>query len=265
MPSRPPSALSSYLEDIAKYPLLSDTEKEQIDDILLRGSEEEILSARNNLVKHNLRLVIPIAERYARRGKEDIMDLIQEGNLALSMASKNYIPHHGASFSTYASIYIEHYIRLATRKYASFGLNKKQASLYARIEAIKFQLSSSLGREATLEEIEKELDGVAKKHEIASLLSLSYSNDIDALPSNEEISSNLEEDELRELVHHSLSILEEKERFVVLHYFGLEGSAKQSLTEIGRQLGVSKERARQIKETAIFKMEQRKGGLFYGG
>ena len=106
-PLKSSSSLSLYLEEVGKFPLLDEQKKAQIADALLSSDQEAIKKARQELIQSNLRLVIPIAKRYESRALSNLMDLIQEGNLGLSIAAKHFDPTKNNEFSTYATTYIE--------------------------------------------------------------------------------------------------------------------------------------------------------------
>ena len=252
------SSLSFYLEEVRKYPLLSEEEKKGIDETLLSSSNEAKKKARERLVIHNLRLVLPIAEKYAKYNESALMDYIQEGNLALSLAALHYDPSKNASFSTYASLYIDYAIKDAARKNASYySLPKKQRDLQAKIFASYSHLLDQLGKIPTSEEILAHLDQEIPLEDIEFFLSLpQYSDDESSLPSNEDIASSTSRNDAIEATYAKLARLNEKERFVILSYFGLGENGKLTLGQIGTKLGVSKERARQIKDAALFKLEQ---------
>ncbi len=86
-PSNPSSSLSLYLEEVGKFPLLSSEKKKRLYQGLLSSDAETVKKARQELIQSNLRLVIPIAKRYENRALSNLMDLIQERNLGLSIAA----------------------------------------------------------------------------------------------------------------------------------------------------------------------------------
>lgn len=255
--SNPSSSLSMYLEEMGRFPLLNEAQKKEIDEILLHGDASSKEQARKKLIQHNLRLVIPVAEKYRRYAPSSYMDLIQDGNLALSVAAKNYKPGL-SSFSTYATYCIESYLKDSVRADPTYALTKGRRIAKARVFAAFHILKDKLGRNPSSEDIAELL---GRDYEIAlidELLQYPFSSQEDALEEAEggdDVVSSINQSTTLEQVDISFAKLNEKEQFVLDHYFGLRGEKKLSLSEIGVKLGVSKERARQIKETALFKLE----------
>lgn len=247
------SSLSLYLEEIKKYPLLDNDSKEHLNSMLLSLDPKQVKEAKEIYIQSNLRLVVSIAKRYQSKASRSLEDLIQEGNVGLSLAAERYDPNKGIEFSTYATYYIESYIKEEARSSSLFPLPRLKRIARAKILAIASKLKSE-GKEGNSEEIRDELPEYSLEL-IEELLQLPYQaeEDIDIV-SNEE-DNPLPIEEIERTVS-DLALLSKKEQFVVKSYFGLDGNEKKTLSEIGEALGCSKERARQIKETALFKLEK---------
>lgn len=257
-----------YLSEIGKYELL-DAEREKE---LGRRSREGDLSARNELVEHNLRLVVSIASRYRGSGL-DMDDLIQSGNLGLMVAAERYDPKRGFRFTTFAVHWICQYIR---REISDTGRTiRLPVHLIEKIRAMKKaerDQEQALGRTPTMEELSSLLGMSQEK--IAFLQCIQTAPDsIDRMIGEDEdcslaeifpfetaksaediVMRKLEKQEMHDLIGKCLN---ERETFVVTKRFGLDGEEKQTLTEVSESLRLSRERVRQIELTALRKIKSK--------
>ena len=256
-----------YLSEIGKYELL-DAEREKE---LGRRSTEGDLSTRNELVEHNLRLVVSIASRYRGNGL-DMDDLIQSGNLGLMVAAEKYDPERGFRFTTFAVHWICQYIR---REISDTGRTiRLPVYMTEKIHAMKKterELEQELGRIPTIEELSMKL--CVPQEKIALLQCMQAAPDsIDRMIGEDEdcslaeifpfetaksaediVMRKLEKKEMQDLIGKCLN---ERETFVVTKRFGLDGEEKQTLTEVSESLRLSRERVRQIELTALRKMKR---------
>lgn len=257
-------SLHYYLKEIGRYPLL--THEEEIE--LARQVQTGNLRAKKKMIEANLRLVVSIAKKHQNRGLP-LLDLIQEGNIGLSIAVEKFEPEQGNRFSTYAYWWI---LQGVTRSLQNKGrvvrLPVKHWQVGNQIKRARHQLSQALGREPTIVEIAEEMEmdlSRLKKY----LLSLQEAVSLDKFVGDEQdttlgdlietgdstqsyLDMMLQTEELSEY----LSLLDERQRFVISERYGLEDGKPKSMEKIGQQLGVSRERVRQIIKKAMKTLEK---------
>ncbi|HEY3644116.1 MAG TPA: RNA polymerase sigma factor RpoS [Gammaproteobacteria bacterium] len=255
-----------YLSEIGYSPLLTAEEEVYYGRLALRGDE----SARRRMIESNLRLVVKIARKYINRGLP-LLDLIEEGNLGLIHAVEKFDPERGFRFSTYATWWIRQTIERAimnqTRTIRLPIHVIKELNLYLRAAR---KLANSLDRDATAEEIAKEMD--ASPEDVKRLLGLNervtsvdtpISRDgerllLDAIPdeNNTDPSRLLQDADMQMVIERWLGRLNEKQRQVVEQRFGLNGQEKGTLEDVGNSIGVTRERVRQIQMDALKRLRQ---------
>lgn len=255
-----------YLSEIGFSPLLSAEEEVFFSRKALRGDE----SARKRMIESNLRLVVKIARRYMNRGLA-LLDLIEEGNLGLIRAVEKFDPEKGFRFSTYATWWIRQTIERAlmnqTRTVRLPIHVVKEINIYLRAAR---KLAQTLDREPSPEDVAEMLDqpiDVVKKmlglnERVTSVDSPSpYDSDktlLDTLPDEQNLdpSKLLQNSDVQEHIDTWLGLLGDKQRAVVERRFGLHGREVATLEEIGNELGVTRERVRQIQIEAIKRLRQ---------
>ncbi len=250
-----------YLNEIGFSPLLTAEEEVHYSRLALQGDER----ARQRMIESNLRLVVKIAKRYMNRGLA-LLDLIEEGNLGLIRAVEKFDPERGFRFSTYATWWIRQTIERAlmnqTRTVRLPIHVIKEINIYLRAAR---KLAQTLDREPSTEDIAAMLDQPIA--EVKKLLGLnervasvdapaSRDNDKSLLETiadehNIDPSLLLQDDDVRQHIDIWLSQLTDKQRAVVERRFGLHGREAATLEEIGLELGVTRERIRQIQIEAI--------------
>jgi len=244
-----------YLKEIGKVPLLSPDEEIELAKKIELGDE----AAKKKLAEANLRLVVSIAKRYVGRGMQ-LLDLIQEGNLGLIKAVEKFDYRKGYKFSTYATWWIRQAITRAIADQArTIRIPVHMVETINRLVRTQRQLVQKLGREATPEELAKELD-----------MPVDRVREIMKTPIGEEEDSHLgdfiQDDNvevpadaatytlLHEQLMEVLSTLTEREQKVLRLRFGLDDGRPRTLEEVGRQFNVTRERIRQIEAKALRKL-----------
>jgi len=233
---------------------------------------------RNELVEANLRLVVFIAKKYCMRGLP-LVDLIQEGNIGLTKAAERFEHRLGFKFSTYATWWIrQSIVRAIADQSRTIRIPVHMCETMSRIARVQRQLLQELGRDATPEEIaEATATPVSRIREMQQMAQTPVSLDtlvgekqetrfVDLIPDENaaDPSNGTELPVLREKMLATIGTLTQRERLVLELRFGLRGSDPQTLEEIGRRFGVTRERIRQIEAKAMRKMRHptRIGSLF---
>ena len=253
-----------YLKEIGKVPLLSPDEEIELAKKIELGDE----AAKKKLAEANLRLVVSIAKRYVGRGMQ-LLDLIQEGNLGLIKAVEKFDYRKGYKFSTYATWWIRQAITRAIADQArTIRIPVHMVETINRLVRTQRHLVQKLGREATPEELAKELDMPVDR--VREIMKISQDPVSLETPIGEEEDSHLgdfiQDDNvevpadaatytlLHEQLMEVLSTLTERELKVLRLRFGLDDGRPRTLEEVGRQFNVTRERIRQIEAKALRKL-----------
>ena len=254
-------ATQLYLNEIGFSPLLSAEEEVYFARKALKGDE----AARKRMIESNLRLVVKISRRYVNRGLA-LLDLIEEGNLGLIRAVEKFDPERGFRFSTYATWWIRQTIERAimnqTRTIRLPIHVVKELNVYLRAAR---ELSQKLDHEPSAEEIANLLDKPVE--DVERMLALNErvtSMDTPISPSSEKTVVDtvpdqqvsdpvelLQDSDLSASLNDWLDELSEKQREVVARRFGLRGHETSTLEEVGREIGLTRERVRQIQVEAL--------------
>jgi RNA polymerase nonessential primary-like sigma factor len=249
-----------YLSEIGASPLLTADEEKKFARLAKQGDE----SARHRMIESNLRLVVKIARRYVNRGLP-LLDLIEEGNLGLIHAVEKFDPERGFRFSTYATWWIRQTIERA--------IMNQSGSVRLPIHIIKDihtclraarSIRQEQDREATVAEIAEylqrdvaDVERLMALHERVTLRSGNVdeygSGPVDRLRARRESEPPrcAQKDDLNDIVERWVCELSEKQREVVERRFGLHGYRRETLERIGEEIGVTRERVRQIQLEAL--------------
>ncbi len=259
-------ATRMYLSEIGFSPLLTAEEEVYYARLAQRGDE----SGRRRMIESNLRLVVKIARRYINRGLA-LLDLIEEGNLGLIRAVEKFDPERGFRFSTYATWWIRQTIERAimnqTRTIRLPIHVVKELNSY--LQAAR-RLAQSLDHEPNAEEIAELLDKpltdvkrLLKLNERVTSVDVPIGRDsdktlIDAIPdeNNLDPSALLQDEDVLANLEVWISRLSEKQREVVERRFGLHGYKISTLEEVGNEIGVTRERVRQIQMDALKRLRE---------
>ena len=254
-------ATQLYLGEIGFSPLLSAEEEVYFARKALRGCE----ASRKRMIVSNLRLVVKIARRYNNRGLA-LLDLIEEGNLGLIRAVEKFDPERGFRFSTYATWWIRQTIERAimnqTRTIRLPIHVVKELNIYLRAAR---ELSQKLDHEPTAEEIALALDipvedvtKMLRLNERITSVDTPMGGDnesalLDILADEKESGpeENLQDSDIKENIVDWLKELNPKQREVLARRFGLMGYEPSTLEDVGAEIGLTRERVRQIQVEAL--------------
>jgi len=264
IPRKPEKVLDAtqlYLNEIGYSPLLTADEEKHYARLALSGDE----AGRKRMIESNLRLVVKISRRYINRGLT-LLDLIEEGNLGLIRAVEKFDPELGFRFSTYATWWIrqtiERSIMNQTRTIRLPIHVVKELNVYLRAAR---ELTQKLDHEPTAEEIAHMLDKpVADVKRLLRLNERVVSMDTPVASDSDttmvdmiadirvsDPSQLLQDTDIKSNISVWLEELSEKQREVVARRFGLRGHESSTLEEVGREIGLTRERVRQIQVEAL--------------
>src|SRR6202047_5229190 len=250
-----------YLREIGQIQLLTPQEEIDLAARIKKGDRE----ARTLMIKANLRLVIKIAHDYANLGLP-LLDLISEGNIGLMKAVERFDPAKGGKLSTYGAWWIKQSIKRALANQSkTIRLPVHLIDKIYRLNRASLQMSEELGREPTDEGLAEEIGISSAKLSQLKTVSIRPASldapisdddstafgeilaDEDAQTPFELFRDKNMRDELREL----LEVLDDRERKIIFQRFGLDGGKPKTLVEIGKKIGVSRERIRQLTMIAM--------------
>ena len=265
-------ATSLYLKEIGFAPLLTADEEVFYARKLQKGCEK----SRHRMIESNLRLVVKISRRYVNRGLE-LLDLIEEGNLGLMRAVEKFDPELGYRFSTYATWWIRQTIERGlmnqTRTIRLPVHVVKELNVYLRASR---KLAQKLDHAPTPDEIAEEVNKpVADVLKILGLSERISSIDIPVADKEKTLvetiaddngcspENEIEEENLMDRLGEWLEQLPEKQREVLVRRFGLLHHQEETLEHVGREIGLTRERVRQIQVDALRRLRNvlRKHGL----
>jgi len=264
------SDIQLYLREINKTPLLTPDEEKELGWAIIN---DNCAAARERMIRSNLRLVVAIAKNYSNRGLP-LTDLIEEGNIGLMRAVEGFDPSQGARFSTYASWWIKQAIKRALINATQpVHIPAYMVELIAKWRIAQRRLEAELGFQPTIHDLAKAMDLPVKKLRVikravrafqtagqdsrdvgGDLMSMSdmLADERTATPAE----SILRGDELLTLKK-LLEAIDEREARILRLRFGLDGVEPLTLKQIADEVGISRERVRQIVDEALTKLNER--------
>jgi RNA polymerase primary sigma factor len=258
--------LDQYFAEVSRYPLLKAEEERALARRIQQGDQ----FAMEDLVRRNLRFVVSVAKKYQNRGLP-LIDLIGEGNVGLMTAARKFDPDQGVKFISYAVWWIRQAILAAlARQGRTVRVPLNRTADLSRVIKATALLRDKLGREPTTEEV-SQLTGISQEI-VQALTSLNTADvrldatvgkdgdralmerfALDHVPSAEdEVLSQFRNAELER----ALETLPPRDAKILRLYFGLEGDREHTLDEIGKMLGVTRERVRQLRDRALKRLRE---------
>lgn len=258
------SSVKMYLREIGQYNLLSREEEIKLAEAAANGSQK----AKDDLVNHNLRLVVSIAKRYMGRGLT-LLDLIQEGNMGLIKAVDKYDVSKGFKFSTYATYWIKQAISRAVMDQArNIRIPVHIIELMSNIKKVERDFQQAHGREPKEAEVAAVL-GIEVKKVKEAYTWMKDTTSLDIMVGDDEDTTvgsfiedesvvpaftAIEENDRTTAIRNILDTLNDREKMVIVRRFGIGLDRAETLDEIGKELGLSRERIRQIEAAALRKL-----------
>jgi RNA polymerase primary sigma factor len=258
--------LDQYFAEASKYPLLNAAEEKELARRIRKGDQD----AMHELVKRNLRFVVSVAKKYQNRGLP-LIDLIGEGNVGLLTAARKFDPDQGVKFISYAVWWIRQAILSSlARQGRTVRVPLNRTADLSRVMRASALLRDKLGREPTPAEV-AHLTGISQEI-VSALLSLNAADirldaplgadgerslierfSVEEMPNTEE--TVLNQFRSQELAR-ALSTLPARDAKILRLYFGLEAGREHTLDEIGKMLGVTRERVRQLRDRALKRLRE---------
>ena len=265
--NRESASLEKYLQDIGKEPMVTPQEEVQL-AIRIKKGDQEALDA---LTKANLRFVVSVSKQYQNQGLS-LPDLINEGNLGLIKAAQRFDETKGFKFISYAVWWIRQSILQAIAEQSRMvRLPLNQIGALNKVRKTFSKLEQEFQREPSPEEISEQLEiSINQVSEVLKVgnkpvsVDAPFDNnednntllDVMRLEDEEGTDANLINQSLQEDINRSLGTLSKREGDILKLFFGIGTKHNFSLDEIGAQLQLSRERVRQIKETALRRLKQ---------
>jgi RNA polymerase primary sigma factor len=269
-PSGLKSDLQLYLNEINRVPLLTAEEERELGWAIIN---DNCPASRERMIRSNLRLVVAIAKNYTNRGLS-LTDLIEEGNIGLMRAVEGFDPAQGARFSTYASWWIKQAIKRALiNARQPIHIPAYMVELIAKWKVASRELERELGATPSVEQLAERMELPVKKVRIIKRAVKAFrtpaqeGNGVDGdlirmadLVADERVStpdeSVLRGEEL-DVLRRLLETIDDREAMILRLRFGLDGREPLTLKQIADEVGISRERVRQIVDESLEKLNER--------
>ncbi len=258
------NTIKIYLREIGQVDLLTPAEEVELAKRIKKGDEE----AKNLMIRANLRLVVKIAQDYARYGLP-LLDLISEGNIGLIKAVERFDPKKGGKLSTYGAWWIKQSIKRALANQSkTIRLPAQLVDKIARMRKEQHKLLETLGRDPTNEELAAALDvkpSVISHWKTVALRPTSLdapigdddSADFSEIIGDERVRSpydDINDRQLRQEAEELMDRLDPREREILKYRYGLKGAKVETLETVGKRFDITRERVRQIQNSALVKL-----------
>jgi len=266
--------LDLYIEELRGEPVLSAQEQKELARAMRAAtSDDQREAARSELIRANLRFAFSIAKQYQNRGLP-LGDLVSEANAGLVRAADKYDPDVGVNFISYAVWWIRQALHSAVQRQSrTVQVPLNRAADLSRVSRAQEVLRQKLAREPYDDEIAHVANlSLDVTRGLVALLQPPRSLDEPTLAGEEgrtlaetlivdrgeeeELPGGVESDSRRQAIARALDVLAPRDRRVLMMYFGLEGNRPMTLQEIARELGVTRERVRQLRDRALKRLRE---------
>jgi RNA polymerase primary sigma factor len=260
------TAYSLYLREVGQSKLLTTQEEIELAARIKAGDAE----ARERMIKSNLRLVVKIARDYEDFGLP-LLDLINEGNIGLMKAVERFDPAKGAKFSTYSSWWIKQSIKRALANQSkTIRLPVHMVDKIAKMRRAVTKLTEELGREPSDEEVGEEMGMKTRRVRLMRLSAMrptsldqpigeDESNVMGDIVQDEHAVNayeDLEKKTMTAMITDLVKHLDNREASILRYRFGLDGGKEKTLEQVGKKFGVTRERIRQLQNSALLKLRK---------
>ncbi|HSQ28387.1 MAG TPA: RNA polymerase sigma factor RpoD/SigA [Gemmatimonadaceae bacterium] len=267
--------LDLYIEELRGEPVLTALQQKELARAMRRATTDDAREqARSELIRANLRFAFSVAKQYQNRGVP-LGDLVSEANAGLVRAADKYDPDVGVNFISYAVWWIRQALHSAVQRQGrTVQVPLNRAADLSRVSRAQEVLRQKLSREPYEEEIASVADlSLDVTRGLVALLQPTRSLDepvmagdagrtlgetlvLDRNEDDDTLPGGIENDSRREAIARALEVLAPRDRRVLTLYFGLEGSRPMTLQEIARELGVTRERVRQLRDRALKRLRE---------